>query len=103
MSDEIVDEAARYAAQRANERITDHVTSCATQYDRIDNAFKKNDESHNRIIRILDERLVTTVTKDRFTATERIVWGLVAAVGLAIVAALMSVVLKAFVCLLAGV
>ena len=89
--DDPVDKTARYAAQRANERITDHVAACSVQYERIDSAFRKNDSQHERIIKTLDEKLVS---KDRYTAVERMVWGLVAAVGLAIVGALMSLVLK---------
>ena len=90
-NDNNADETARYSAQRANERITEHVATCAQQYERIDQAFKRNDVSHDKIQTVLDDKLVS---KDRYTAIERIVWGLVSAVGIAIVAALMSVILK---------
>ena len=83
--------AAKYAAQRANERITDHIVNCAQQYERIDTAFKRNDISHDKLQKTLDEKLVS---KDRYTAVERIVWGLAGAVGLGVVAAVLSMVLR---------
>ena len=92
MPDEDVrDEAARFAAQRANDRVTEHVAQCAVQYDRIDRHFSENTKQHDKLQNTLDTKLVS---RDRYNAVERIVWGIAGAMGLAVVAAVMAMVLK---------
>lgn len=52
--EEVVDVTARYAADRANERISDHAELCEKHYEEISEGFRKNEHAHNTVMDKID-------------------------------------------------
>ena len=52
--DEHKDSVARYSAERANERVTEHIEMCAIHYEEIARNFENNANSHKELMSKVD-------------------------------------------------
>ena len=87
MPDDVIDTEARHAAQRANERITDHQDRCGDQYAKLE-------EGLERIAGSVEKLANKTVSNDRYRAVEVIVYGLVGLILTGVITAIVSGILK---------